>query len=73
MALQTQIQNRVEATGRSSSVDTVLGLAVIGCIIAGAVGIAKALSMDSGFGVLLCLVGSVVSFGAVFYIYLGKH
>ena len=73
MASQIQTQNRSETTGRGSSVDTVLGLAVIGCFVAGAVGIAKAFSMDSGVDVLLCLLGSVVAFGAVFYVYLGKH
>ena len=32
-----------------------------------------ALSMESGFDVLLCLLCSVAAFGAVYYIYYGKR
>jgi len=49
-----------------------LGFAVIGCLVAGAVGIFKAMSMESAGGVLLCLLGSVAAFGMVFYVYLRK-
>jgi len=49
-----------------------VGFAVLGCLVAGGVGIAKALSMESGFDVLLCLLGSVTAFGMVFYIYFRK-
>ena len=58
---------------RGSSTDTVLGFAVIGLLVAGTAGVLKALSMESGFDVLLCLLGSVVAFGAVYYIYFGKR
>ena len=51
---------------------TALDWAVFGCLIAGAVGIIKALGMDSPFGVLLCLLGSVAAFGLVIYVHLRK-
>ncbi len=70
---QTQTQNRSETTERNSSASTVLGFAVIGLLVAGTVGVVKAMSMESGFDVLLCLLGSVAAFGAVYYIYFGKH
>ena len=70
MTAQTQSRSSVEE--RSSSGESVVGFAVLGCLIAGGVGIAKAMSMESGFDVLLCLLGSVAAFGAVFYIYFRK-
>ena len=73
MATQTTLQNPSQTAERSSSVNMILGLAVMGCFIAGAVGIAKAVGMESGLDVLLSLLGSVFAFGAVFYIYLGKR
>jgi hypothetical protein len=73
MTTQTQTQNRSETTARSSSTDTVLGFAVIGLLVAGTVGVLKALSMESGFDVMLCLLGSVAAFGAVCYIYFGRR
>jgi hypothetical protein len=51
----------------------VLGFAVIGLLVAGTVGVVKAMSMASGIDVLLCLLGSVAAFGAVYFIYFGKH
>lgn len=69
----TQTQNRSETPERSSSAETVVGFAVIGLLAAGAVGILKALSMDSGVDVLLCLLGSVTAFGGVYFIYFGKR
>lgn len=72
MSTQTQTENRRVAPGRSSSAETVVGFAVLGCLVAGGVGIVKALSMESGFGVLLCLLGSVAAFGMVFHIYFHK-
>jgi hypothetical protein len=73
MNAQTQTENRSSAPDRSSSADTVVGFAVLGCLIAGGVGIAKALSMESGVGVLFCLIGSVAAFGMVYYIYYGRR
>jgi hypothetical protein len=73
MITQTQTQNQTETSTRSSSTDTELGFAVIGLLVAGAVGVLKALNMESGLDVLLCLLGSVAAFGAVYYIYFGRH
>lgn len=44
-----------------------IGFAILGCLVAGGVGILKALSMENGADVLLCLLGSVAAFGTVFY------
>ena len=73
MSTQTQTQNRSDTPERSSSAETVVGFAVLGLLAAGAVGVLKALSMESGLDVLLCLLGSVAAFGAVYYIYFGKR
>jgi hypothetical protein len=73
MNTKTHTENLNDMTDRSSSKDTVLGFAVIGLLAAGAVGVLRALSMESGIDVLLCLFGSVAAFGAVFYIYLGRR
>jgi hypothetical protein len=72
MTTQTQPPAQIETIERSSNAETVVGFAVLGLLIAGAVGILKALSMDSGFGVFVCLLGSVAAFGSVYYIYFGK-
>ena len=50
-----------------------LGFAVIGLLLCGAVGVLKAISMESGIDVLLCLLGSVLAFGAVYHICFGMH
>jgi hypothetical protein len=72
MTTDVQAENRIK-TERTSSGETALGFAVIGCLVAGAVGIFKALEMRTGFDVLLCLLGSVAAFGIVFYLYLSKR
>jgi hypothetical protein len=72
MSTQTHVENRSIAPERSFSGETVVGFAILGCLVAGGVGIAKALSMESGVDVLLCLLGSVAAFGVVFYIYFRK-
>jgi hypothetical protein len=63
---------RTDATERNSSAATVVGFAIIGCLATGVVGILKALSMETGGGVLCCLLASVTAFGAVAYIYLRR-
>lgn len=73
MTTETQTQNQNETSHRSSEADTALGFAVLGLLATGAIGLVKALDMKSGLDVLLCLLGSVVAFGAVFYIYLRKQ
>jgi hypothetical protein len=72
MTPDARTENRIK-TERTSSGETVLGFAVLGCLLAGAVGILKALSMESGVDVLFCLLGSVAAFGTLFYLYLGKR
>ena len=73
MSTQTQAENHTVVPERSSSVDTVVGFAVLGCLVAGGIGIVKALEMKGGFDVLLCLLGSVAAFGMLFYIYFRKN
>jgi len=73
MSTQAHTENRSATPERNSSAETVVGFAVLGCLVAGGVGIVKALSMESGLGVLLCLLGSVAAFGMVYYIYFGKR
>jgi hypothetical protein len=73
MSTQAHTENRSATSERNSSAETVVGFAVLGCLVAGGVGIVKALSMESGLGVLLCLLGSVAAFGMVYYIYFGKR
>ena|SRR5271170_5865634 len=52
---------------------SVMVFAVIGCLIAGIVGIIKALNMASGFDVLLCLLGAIGAFGMALCVYFWKH
>ena len=68
-----KIMTRASEPEHSSSAEIIIGFAVLGLLAAGFVGISKALSMNSGSDVLLCLLGSVAAFGAVIYIYFGKH
>ena len=73
MTTDAPTQSQVETPQRTASAEKVLGLAVLGCLIAGAIGILKAFAAVSGLDVFLCLLGSVAAFGLVFYIYLGKR
>jgi hypothetical protein len=52
---------------------TAFDWAVLGCLVAGAVGIYKACVMDTPLSVLLCLLGSVAAFGLVIYVHFRKH
>ncbi|MEY2789464.1 MAG: hypothetical protein RIT19_1708 [Verrucomicrobiota bacterium] len=52
----------------SSKGDTVVGFAMVGFLLAGAVGLVKAMGMTSGLDVLFCLLGSATAFGAVVYV-----
>ena len=69
MTTQTQTDNPSVKVDRNTSAETVVGFAIIGCLVAGAVGIDKATEMQNGWDVLLCLLGSVAAFGMVFYVY----
>jgi hypothetical protein len=68
-----KVMSRASEPEHSSSTETIIGFAVLGLLAAGFVGLSKALSMTSGSGVLLCLLGSVVAFSAVIYVYFGKR
>ncbi len=57
---------------RESSGETVVGFAIMGLLCAGTVGVWKAMGMERGIDVLLCLLGAVTAFGAVYYIYFRK-
>lgn len=72
MTTETQTENR-SATSESSSRTSALDWAVFGCLAAGGVGIIKAFDMSSAVDVLICLLGSVIAFGVVFYVHLRKQ
>ena len=69
---QTETESRKDAAESESRTDA-LDWAVFGCLAVGAVGIIKALSMDKALDILICLLGSVVAFSVVFYVYLRKR
>jgi hypothetical protein len=82
MTTQDQAEQQTNRAERYDTFDVVFGehksttaldWAVLGCLIAGAVGIFKACGMDSESGVLFCLLGSVAAFGLVIYFALQKH
>ena len=62
----------VTAPGRSSSAETTLGFAVMGCCVAGSIAVYKAMTMTTGAGVLLCVLAAIAAFGTVAFIYLRK-
>jgi|GEM_PF-3427027 len=57
----------------SSSKQTVMVCAVIGCLTAGIAGTIKALNMAGGFDVLLCLLGAIGAFGMALRVYFWKR
>jgi hypothetical protein len=74
MTTQTQAEDRtivVKTTKRAISGEVVLGYAVLGCLVAGTIGVFKAFGTD-GSDAAWCLLASVAAFGAVAYIYLQK-
>ncbi len=73
MATHNETANRIDASTVSSDRTTGMDWAVFGCLIAGGVGIVKALNMDSGVDVLACLLGSLAAFGVVFYVHLRRQ
>jgi hypothetical protein len=75
MTTQTEpekMKGPFQAAFQNDSKTTALDWAVFGCLVAGGVGIVKALGADSPFGVLLCLLGSVAAFGLIIYVHLRK-
>jgi uncharacterized membrane protein YuzA (DUF378 family) len=67
MITQKQPQSQSAVSERESEAQTAVGFAVLGCLGAGVVGILQALEMKTGMDVLLCLLGSVAAFSAVYY------
>jgi hypothetical protein len=47
--------------------------AVVGCMIAGLVGVLKAVDMKGGVDVLLCLLGAIGAFGMALCVYFWKR
>jgi hypothetical protein len=66
--MNTTTQTRRIPPTSSSKGDTVVGFAMVGFLLAGAVGLVKAMGMTSGVDVLFCLLGSATAFGAVVYV-----
>ena len=60
-------------SGRSGSREKVMVSAVVGCLLASAVGVIKASAMTGGVDVLLCLLGSVCAFGTALCVYFKKR
>lgn len=74
MTTQTQGESKTDDVKESKHVvsgETITGYAVIGCLVAGTVGILKAMVSD-GVGSGACLLASVAAFGTTCYIYLRK-
>ena len=62
-----------ELAAHNGGREMMLLLAVLGCLMAGIVGLIKASIMASGIDVLLCLWGSVLAFGVAIGVYCWKH
>ena len=73
MATESENLNRAASTETDSSKTDSLDWAVLGCLVAGGVGIVKAFSMERGIDVFACILGSLVAFSVVFYVYLRKQ
>lgn len=75
MITQTETEKPASQESRAAKgqAEMVVGFAILGCLMAGGVGIWKASEMASGLDVLLCLLGSVTAFGTVFYIFLDRR
>jgi hypothetical protein len=73
MTTNADSANRAEDSTVTSDRADHLDWAVLGCLVAGGVGIVKALSMERGIDVLACIFGSLVAFGVVFYVCLRKQ
>jgi hypothetical protein len=71
--MTTQIEAEARGQTAEAKRTSALDYAVFGCLAAGGVGILKALDMSSAVDVFICLLGSVVAFGVVFYVHLRRH
>lgn len=57
----------------SSSGDSVVGLAILGCLTAGVVALFKAFVAPTGADTFLCTAGAVLAFGTVIWMYCSKR
>jgi hypothetical protein len=74
MATQTQAESKTDDAKESKRVvsgESITGYAVIGCLVAGTIGIFKAMGSE-GVGAGACLLASVAAFGTIYYIYYRK-
>lgn len=62
-----------ELTQQRTGPNIVMIFAVIGCLMAGLAGVLKALSMQDGLNVLLCLLASTGAFGLALAVYFWKR
>ena len=62
-----------EMTAQQAARDTAMLLAVLGCWLAGLVGVFKAFTMKDGFDVLLCLAGAIGAFAVALRVYFRKQ
>jgi predicted outer membrane lipoprotein len=68
--VQTEAERQEHAVvHRHSTAQTVLNFAALGCLLASALGILKALEMERVGDGLICLLGSLVACGLVCYLY----
>ena len=59
------------STKRGLTTEKGLELGAVGCLLAGALGILKAIHMEQASDALLCLLGSFGTCGFVCYLYFG--
>jgi len=74
MSTQTEVRSPREDAKTSKRIvsgDTVVGYSTLGCLVAGTLGIFKAMVSD-GFGAAICLLAAVAAFATVCYIYFRK-
>ncbi len=74
MTTATKILSQVsdaKVIKRIFSGEAVVGYVVLGCLVAGTIGIIKAISMADA-GAAACLLAAIVAFGTVCYIYFRK-
>jgi len=74
MIEQPQTEKKTDDAKLSKRVisgETVTGYAVIGCLVAGTIGILKSTEVD-GIGAAACLLAAVAAFGVVCHIYFRK-
>ncbi|HEV2695726.1 MAG TPA: hypothetical protein VG347_22755 [Verrucomicrobiae bacterium] len=62
-----------ELSDHHDSPRTVMVFAVMGCLLAGVVGVIKALTMSGGVDVLLCLLAATIAFGTALCVYFWKR